>query len=109
MLSVCVRVCAVGERHRETETERSSFHTTTEEDVIVPIEQPSRYSWRQPTNQPTTNRANNARCMPLRLIFYSLMISMQFLVYDAVRIALGVGSDDLKLYLDVLGGVLKDS
>ena len=37
------------------------------------------------------------------------MISMQFLVYDAVRIALGVGSDDLKLYLDVLGGVLKDS
>ena len=49
------------------------------------------------------------RGLPLRLIFYSLMISMQFLVYDAVRIALGVGSDDLKLYLDVLGGVLKDS
>ncbi|KAL7576091.1 hypothetical protein ACA910_000872 [Epithemia clementina (nom. ined.)] len=48
------------------------------------------------------------RGLPIRLIFYSLMISMQFLVYDAVRLALGVGSDDLKLYLDVLGGVLRD-
>ena len=49
------------------------------------------------------------RGLPIRLIFYSLMISMQFLVYDAVRLVLGVGSDDLKLYLDVLGGVLRDA
>jgi solute carrier family 25 (mitochondrial phosphate transporter), member 3 len=48
------------------------------------------------------------RGLPLRFIFYSLMVSFQFLIYDAVRFALGIGSDDLKLYLDVLGGVLRD-
>jgi solute carrier family 25 phosphate transporter 3 len=47
--------------------------------------------------------------LPLRLIFYSLIVSLQFLVYDAVRIALGIGSDDLKIYLDVLGGALSES
>jgi solute carrier family 25 (mitochondrial phosphate transporter), member 3 len=44
----------------------------------------------------------------LRMVFYPLVVSLQFLVYDAVRIALGIGSDDLKLYLDVLGGALQE-
>jgi len=47
--------------------------------------------------------------LPLRLVFYSLIVSLQFLVYDSVRIALGIGTDDLKLYLDVLGGALRES
>jgi len=47
--------------------------------------------------------------LPLRLVFYALVVSLQFLVYDAVRFALGIGSDDLKLYLDVLGGALSES
>lgn len=46
--------------------------------------------------------------LPLRMVFYSLIVSLQFLVYDAVRFALGIGSDDLKLYLDVLGGALQE-
>jgi solute carrier family 25 phosphate transporter 3 len=49
------------------------------------------------------------RGLPLRLVFYALIVSLQFLVYDAVRFALGIGSDDLKLYLDVLGGALSES
>lgn len=49
------------------------------------------------------------RGLPLRLVFYSLMVSMQFLIYDAIRFALGVGSDDLVLYLDVLGGALQET
>lgn len=44
--------------------------------------------------------------LPLRMVFYSLVASLTFVVYDGVRIALGVGADDLKLYLDVLGGAL---
>lgn len=48
------------------------------------------------------------RGLPLRVVFYSLVVSLQFLVYDAVRLALGIGSDDLKLYLDVLGGALRE-
>lgn len=47
--------------------------------------------------------------LPIRSFFYSLVVSLQFLVYDSVRFALGIGSDDLKLYLDVLGGALKES
>lgn len=47
--------------------------------------------------------------LPLRMVFYSLVVSLQFLVYDAVRLALGIGTDDLKLYLDVLGGALSES
>jgi solute carrier family 25 (mitochondrial phosphate transporter), member 3 len=46
------------------------------------------------------------RGLPLRLIFVALNVSFQFLIYDTVRFALGIGSDDLKLYLDVLGGAL---
>lgn len=49
------------------------------------------------------------RGLPLRLIFYALVVSLQFLVYDSIRLLLGVGSDDLKLYLDVLGGALSES
>jgi solute carrier family 25 (mitochondrial phosphate transporter), member 3 len=49
------------------------------------------------------------RGLPLRLVFYALIVSLQFLVYDAVRLALGIGADDLKLYLDVLGGALSES
>ena len=45
----------------------------------------------------------------LRIFFYSLVVSLQFLVYDSIRFALGIGSDDLKLYLDVLGGALKET
>lgn len=46
--------------------------------------------------------------LKLRMIFYSLLVSLQFLLYDTVRIALGVGSDDMKLYLNVLGAALKE-
>ena len=46
--------------------------------------------------------------LPIRLFFYSLVVSLQFLVYDSVRFALGIGTDDLKLYLDVLGGALSE-
>jgi solute carrier family 25 phosphate transporter 3 len=45
----------------------------------------------------------------LRMVFYALVVSLQFLVYDAVRFALGIGADDLKLYLDVLGGALQEN
>ena len=45
----------------------------------------------------------------LRMFFYSLVVSLQFLVYDYIRFALGIGSDDLKLYLNVLGGALSES
>ena len=47
--------------------------------------------------------------LPLRMLFYSLIASLTFVVYDGVRFALGIGSDDLKLYLDVLGGALQNS
>jgi solute carrier family 25 phosphate transporter 3 len=47
--------------------------------------------------------------LPLRMVFYSMVVSLQFLVYDSVRFALGIGPDDLKLYLDVLGGALKEN
>lgn len=47
--------------------------------------------------------------LPLRMVYYSLIASLQFLVYDGVRFALGIGPDDLKLYLDVLGGALQDA
>ena len=45
----------------------------------------------------------------LRMFFYSLVVSLQFLVYDSIRFALGIGADDLKLYLNVLGGALSES
>jgi hypothetical protein len=38
-----------------------------------------------------------------------VVVSLQFLVYDSVRLSLGIGSDDLKVYLDVLGSALRDS
>ena len=44
----------------------------------------------------------------LRMIFYSLLVSLQFLLYDTVRIALGVGTDDMKLYLNVLKVALNE-
>jgi len=44
--------------------------------------------------------------LPLRMIFYSLLVSLQFLLYDFIRFSLGVGSDDMKLYLNVLGAAL---
>jgi solute carrier family 25 (mitochondrial phosphate transporter), member 3 len=47
--------------------------------------------------------------LQLRMIYYPLVVSLQFLVYDVVRFNLGIGSDDLKLYLDVLGGALNES
>lgn len=44
--------------------------------------------------------------LPLRMIFFSSACALQFLVFDGVRFALGIGPDDLRLYLDVLGGAL---
>ena len=44
--------------------------------------------------------------LPLRILFYSLIASLTFVVYDFVRFLLRIGPDDLKLYLDVLGGSL---
>lgn len=52
--------------------------------------------------------SNLFRGLPIRLVFYPMVTAFQFLVYDAIRISLGVGSDDLKVYLDVLGGALKE-
>ena len=49
------------------------------------------------------------RGLGLRIFFYSLIVSLQFFVYATVRFALGVGSDALKMYLDVLGGALRDN
>jgi len=45
--------------------------------------------------------------LPLRIVRYTLIASLSFVTYDAIRFALGIGSDDLKLYLDVLGGALQ--
>lgn len=53
--------------------------------------------------------ANLFRGLPIRMLFYPLITSMQFFVYDTVRLYLGVGADDLKVYLDVLGSALQDS
>jgi solute carrier family 25 phosphate transporter 3 len=53
--------------------------------------------------------ANLFRGLPIRMAFYPVVVSLQFLVYDSVRLSLGIGADDLKVYLDVLGGALKDS
>jgi solute carrier family 25 (mitochondrial phosphate transporter), member 3 len=50
-----------------------------------------------------------AKGIQLRMIFYSLLVSLQFLLYDAIRIALGVGTDDMKLYLNVLGTALSET
>lgn len=47
--------------------------------------------------------------LPLRMVFYSLVASLTFVVYDSVRLLLGIGADDLKLYLDVLGGALTNN
>ena len=44
--------------------------------------------------------------LPIRMVFYSLTAAMQFMIYDGVRFSLGIGPDDLRLYLDVLGGAL---
>ena len=44
--------------------------------------------------------------LQIRMLFYSLASSMQFVTYDSIRFALGVTNDDLKLYLDVLDGAL---
>ena len=44
----------------------------------------------------------------IRMFFFTLIVSLQFLVYDAIRFSLGIGQDDLKLYLDVLGGALRE-
>mmetsp|Transcript_3118 Transcript_3118/g.6278 ORF Transcript_3118/g.6278 Transcript_3118/m.6278 type:complete len:1114 (+) Transcript_3118:546-3887(+) len=51
--------------------------------------------------------ANLMRGLPIRMCFYPLVVSFQFSIYDAIRIYLGVGADDLKVYLDVLGGALQ--
>ena len=52
--------------------------------------------------------AGFAKGLSLRMIFFSLLVSLQFFFYDSVRIALGVGSDDMKLYLNVLSVALNE-
>jgi len=49
------------------------------------------------------------RGLGVRMFFYTFIVGLQFLVYDAIRFSLGIGSDDLKLYLDVLGGALRET
>ena len=49
------------------------------------------------------------RGLGLRMFFYSIITSLQFLIFDGIRFSLGIGSDDLKLYLDVLGGALREN
>ena len=49
------------------------------------------------------------RGLGIRMFFYTLVVGLQFLVYDAIRFSFGVGTDDLKLYLDVLGGALRET
>ena len=39
--------------------------------------------------------------LPSRATFFFLVIGLQFLLYDYVKILLGVGSEDLNLVLDV--------
>jgi len=51
---------------------------------------------------------NLMRGLPIRMFFYPTIVSLQFFVFDTIRLYLGVGSDDLKVYLDVLGGALRD-
>ena len=46
------------------------------------------------------------RGLSIRIPFYCLVVSLQFLLYDSIRVFLGVGRDDLNLFLDVLGGAL---
>ena len=59
--------------------------------------------------------------LSLQMIFISLLVSLQFFLYDSVQIALGVGSnymklismfwvlrkEGMKLYLNILGATLK--
>ena len=47
--------------------------------------------------------------LPIRMLLYSLNAAFQFLIYDGVRFSLGVGPDDLRLYLDVLGEALNQN
>lgn len=49
------------------------------------------------------------RGLGIRMVFFTILVGLQFLVYDAIRFSFGVGSDDLKLYLDVLGGALRET
>lgn len=49
------------------------------------------------------------RGLGTRMFFYTLLVALQFVVYDYIRFSLGIGADDLKLYLDVLGGALRET
>ena len=55
------------------------------------------------------NPANFFRGLTVRMVFFSLIVSLQFTLYNGICIALGVGADDLKLFLDVLGGALNEN
>ena len=52
--------------------------------------------------------AGFAKGMSLRMIYYSLLVRLQFFLYDFIRITLDVGTDDMKLYLNVLNTALND-
>jgi hypothetical protein len=52
--------------------------------------------------------SNFSRGLGLRMGFYTIAVSLQFLLYDSIRVLLNVGRDDLNLFLDVLGGVLEE-
>jgi len=54
------------------------------------------------------NPADFFRGLSVRMVFFSLIVSLQFTLYNFICISLGVGADDLKLFLDVLGGALNE-
>ena len=40
-----------------------------------------------------------------RCVFGALLVALQFAAYDAAKAALGVGPEDLTLFLDALSGL----
>ena len=49
------------------------------------------------------------RGLGTRMLFITIVVSLQFFIYDTIRFSFGIGADDLKLYLDVLGGALRET
>ena len=64
--------------------------------------------WEAIENLKTKGLSTFARGMSTRLIFYPILVSLQFFLYDTIRIALGVGGDDMKLFLNVLNVALNE-
>lgn len=49
------------------------------------------------------------RGLGIRMLFLTIVVSLQFFIYDTIRFSFGIGADDMKLYLDVLGGALRET